>query len=398
MRVKSLWLIPVILSLSGIFLVGYYLFQPVTLVVNNSLLNIRTTALTVDAIIQSAGIPVFAGDAISPERSSLLLDNQPIVVKNGSSVAIWIDGQRITAYSNERYPANLLLKYGVRLFPGDILTIDGKRSSPIEAFKPDRYHTIQYRSWISDNNLLAAQAASFDTTVGIKLASEGRALMGLDYSAPAEDQPVTAETVQVQRVSDEILLEQKVLPFEYKTIVDDQVELDQQTVTQTGEYGLSVELTRIRSVNGTEASRKTISSTTINPPVNQILSLGTKTVVKQMAVGGSTIEYWRAVSMYATSYSPCHSGTSECSYGTASGAKAGKGIVAVVSRWFPYMRGQQVYIPGYGFATIDDTGGGIPGTTWIDLGYNDADYIPWHSWVTVYFLTPIPSNILYNLN
>jgi resuscitation-promoting factor RpfB len=304
MRAKSLWLIPVILSLSGIFLVGYYLFQPVTLVVNNSLLNIRTTSLTVDAILQSAGIPVFAGDAISPERSSLLLDNRPIVVNNGSSGAIWIDGQRITAYSNEKYPANLLNKYGVRLFPGDILTIDGKRSSTMEAFKPDRYHTIQYRSWISDNNLLAAQTVSFETTVGIKLASEGRPLMGLDYSSPAEDQPVTAETIQIQRVSDEIQLEQKVLPFVYKTIVNDQVELDQQTVTQTGEYGLSVELTRIRSVNGTEASRKTISSTTIRPPVDQILSLGTKTVVKQMAVGGSMIEYWRAVSMYATSYSP----------------------------------------------------------------------------------------------
>ncbi len=222
--------------------------------------------------------------------------------------------------------------------------------------------------------------------------------MGLDYSIPPEDQLPSTEAIQVQRVSDEILLEEKVLPFENQTIVDDNVELDQTTVTQTGEYGLAVELTRIRSVNGTEASRKTIRSTTVRPSVNQIMSIGNKVTVKQMAVGGSTIEYWRAVSMYATSYSPCRLGTGKCSNSTASGVPVAKGIVAVVSRWFPYMQGQQVYIPGYGFAIIADTGGGIPGKNWIDLGYSDDDYVGWASWVTVYFLTPIPSNILYNLN
>jgi 3D (Asp-Asp-Asp) domain-containing protein len=72
--------------------------------------------------------------------------------------------------------------------------------------------------------------------------------------------------------------------------------------------------------------------------------------------------------------------------------------VAVVYRWFVNMRGQQVYIPGYGFATIADTGGGIPGTPWIDLGYSDEDYEQWAQWVTVYFLAPIPANILYVLN
>ncbi len=153
MRAKSFWLLPVILSLSGIFLIGLYLFQPVTLIVNNSRLGIRTTALTVEAILQSAGIPVYAGDIITPPMSTLMLDSQPIVIQNGSSVAVWIDGQRISTYSNERYPANLLLKYGVKLFPGDVLMVDGKRSSPTAAFQLTRYHTVQYRNWRSDNDL-----------------------------------------------------------------------------------------------------------------------------------------------------------------------------------------------------------------------------------------------------
>ena len=152
MRAKSFWLLPVFLFLAGIFLVGYYLFQPVTLIVNGSPLTIRTTSLTVDAILRSAGLPVYAGDVINPPRESFLLDGQPIFVESGSNVALWLDGQRIAAHSNDKFPANLLTKYGVKLFPGDVLTVDGKRSSPTETFQLDRYHTVQYRNWRADKN------------------------------------------------------------------------------------------------------------------------------------------------------------------------------------------------------------------------------------------------------
>jgi hypothetical protein len=43
---------------------------------------------------------------------------------------------------------------------------------------------------------------------------------------------------------------------------------------------------------------------------------------------------------------------------------------------------------------VADTGGGYPdGRYWIDLGYSDADYVPWAKYVTVYFLTPVPASI-----
>jgi 3D (Asp-Asp-Asp) domain-containing protein len=61
------------------------------------------------------------------------------------------------------------------------------------------------------------------------------------------------------------------------------------------------------------------------------------------------------------------------------------------------MQGQPVYIPGYGHATVEDVGGGIPGRFWIDLGYSDNDYEAWGDWVTVYFLTPVPQNVVYIL-
>lgn len=74
-----------------------------------------------------------------------------------------------------------------------------------------------------------------------------------------------------------------------------------------------------------------------------------------------------------------------------------RGVIGVTRQWYNLLAGQRVYIPGYGIAVIADVGGGIPGTKWIDLGFSDSDYESWHQNVTLYFLTPVPSNVQWNL-
>ena len=133
----------------------------------------------------------------------------------------------------------------------------------------------------------------------------------------------------------------------------------------------------------------------------QIVTTGSKIVVKTATVDGVTIEYWRAYEMYATIYSPCNSGTSGCSYGTASGLTAGKGVVAVDPDMYSYLQGQRIYVPGYGFAVIGDLGGGyiledllgISRYRWIDLGFDDDNIVDMTGWLTVYFLAPAPTSV-----
>ena len=112
-----------------------------------------------------------------------------------------------------------------------------------------------------------------------------------------------------------------------------------------------------------------------------------------------TIEYWRKIRVRATSYSPCRLGTGDnrCSYTTASGARLAKGIVAVSLKWFRMMRGQRVYIPGYGFGVIGDYGA-LPGM-WIDLGFDEETFEQGAivGSVDMYFLTPIPATIPWTL-
>ena len=132
---------------------------------------------------------------------------------------------------------------------------------------------------------------------------------------------------------------------------------------------------------------KLFSYGTFKDPSVQKALFGTSLVMHTITVDGVTIQYWRALSMYATSYHP-----SEVGDITASGMPLKKGVVAVDTSLIPFYT--QLYVPGYGAAVAGDIGGGVIGR-WIDLGYSDDDYVPWHSWVTVYFLWPPPDNIVW---
>lgn len=235
-------------------------------------------------------------------------------------------------------------------------------------------------------------------SVGEALAEAGIPLQGLDYSLPAEKEPLPSDgQIKVVRVSESLQLAQKPIPYDSDVQASADIPLDQTQIIQPGETGLSVQRIRIRYEDGKEISRLAENETIVRPPRTRILGYGTKVELKKAVVDGKEIEYWRAVQMYASSYSPCRSGTDQCYTGTASGKSLKKGLVGMRYDWYLAMGGQQLYIPGYGYATVEDVCGGCAGKPWIDLGYSDSDWQQWNSWVTVYFLAPVPPNIIYDL-
>jgi 3D (Asp-Asp-Asp) domain-containing protein len=229
------------------------------------------------------------------------------------------------------------------------------------------------------------------TTVSDVLAEAGVVLVGQDYSVPADDQPLPAAgVIGVVRVREEVLTEQELLPYEtiYQPLPD--VEIDNVQTVQVGQPGVLRRLTRIRYENGVEVSRATDEETLVQAAQPHIIGYGTQIVIRTLATPDGVIEYWRAYEMYATSYAAKFTGRTPgtFSYGrTASGKYVTQGIVAIDRSMMPF--GTRMYVPGYGFAEAADTGGGVRGR-FIDLGYDDHNYVGWHSTVMVYFLTPVP--------
>jgi 3D (Asp-Asp-Asp) domain-containing protein len=238
--------------------------------------------------------------------------------------------------------------------------------------------------------------------VGVALAGAGIPLVGLDISFPDESEALPADgQVRVVRVSESVQLIQKSIPFETETVSSPDVALGTQEIAQPGQEGLAIARTRIRYEDRQEVSRVTEAESVVRPPQTRIVNTGTKIVLTTANVGGEELEYWLAYNMYATIYSPCNSGTGGCSYSTASGLRAGRGVVAVDPSMYSYLQGARVYIPGYGYAVIGDVGGGyiiedligVSRYRWIDLGFNDNNIVDMNGWLTVYFLAPAPASI-----
>jgi 3D (Asp-Asp-Asp) domain-containing protein len=220
-------------------------------------------------------------------------------------------------------------------------------------------------------------------------------LQAADYSIPASQALIPANgKIRVVRVREEFTLTQTNIPFSVDYIQSGEVELDQREVVQAGEFGVEVTRTRVIYEDDQEVSRVEEVTWVAKEPKEQLTGLGTKVVVRTMDTPNGPIEYWRAVNVYATSYSPCRLGIENyCSSGTASGLTAQHGVIAVTRAWYNLMVGQRLYVPGYGIGVVGDIGGGIPGKYWIDLAYSDDDWVAWYHNVTAYFLTPVPDNI-----
>jgi uncharacterized protein YabE (DUF348 family) len=372
----------------------------VTIIDNNQVITFQTQERVPMALLDQAGITLIAADRLLingfPIAPSQTIDENPITlqIRRAKTVSlITPDGQEHQFQTSAFTVGEALTEAGINVLATD--KIDPPTNSRISNSPFTIIHSSSIELTITvDGKSIKSKTSA--RTVGEALAEAGIPLLASDYSLPSENEALPSNgQIKVVRVRESVLLAQKSIPFESQLVAAPDVPLDQTQILSPGENGLSVQRIRIRYEDGNEVSRLMEDETTVRPPKTRTLGYGTKVEVTTATVNGAQIEYWRAVQMYATSYSPCRLGTSTCGSTTASGKQLEKGMVALPTNLYLTMQGQRLYIPGYGFATVEDACGGCGGQPMIDLGYTDNDYQAWHSWVTVYFLTPVPQNIVY---
>ncbi len=272
--------------------------------------------------------------------------------------------------------AGLVLYLGDRVDPAveealiDSLTITVIRALPLSIEVDDT--TIETRT----------QAE----TVGAALSDAGVVLTGLDYSLPAENARVRADmTVRVVRVTQVLESEDIEVPFGSVYQADPTLEIDQRRVIQAGVPGLDQRQTRVRIEDGVEVLRQDIGTARVTDPTDQIVAYGTQIVVRTLDTPDGPVQYWRRFNMLATSYHPAALGGDNI---TATGKILTKGIVGIDPGIISY--GTRLYVPGYGIGEAADTGGPRSTRYWIDLGYDDENWVSWSRQVDVYLLAPAP--------
>lgn len=444
-----------------VLLLGYMsLNRSVTILADGQAHVISTRAITVGGAIRAAGLEADPEDTLEPASYAFLRDGAIIVLNRASEVQLLADGEWYSIITTERDPRALLAAFDVEASEEDRLLLagllhpldeelpyspllslelrravvvsvqEGEESSQflssaqsigealseegIVLYTADRVQpaaetvldgpiSVQITRAQTLEIAMAGESFILRTaagTVGEALAEAGIALQGLDYSKPAEDQTIPAErSIRVMRVRETVQLLTESIPYTIEWQPDPQTEIDGRSVIQLGQNGLRASSVRLRFEDGEEVSRIEESEWVLAEAVTQISGYGTQIVVRTAVVDGVSIEYWRTLELFATSYSPCRSGVEKCYYYTALGDEVKKGIAAVYLSWWYAMGQHTVYVPGYGPAKISDNGAYPDGRPWIDLAYSDDDWITWGDWVTVYFTTPIPPEyeILYIL-
>jgi uncharacterized protein YabE (DUF348 family) len=392
---KTVWLIPALLLLCAC--------QPHTTsvtILNGEQVISLSTANTVPAdLLAEANITLGANDRLLHLGSSIPLDkalpearSHTLTVRRAMALTIDTpDGQQ-TIQTSALTVGQAMAEAGFTLYAADLL--DPPAETPITGalaviYQPGREIVVAVDG-------IRVRARSAAATVGQALAEAGVPLVGLDTSQPDESAPLPEDgQIRVVRVVESVALTQKTIPYNTRTELSADLEIDQKALLQGGEPGLAIARLRTRSEDGVQVSQQPESENVVRPPQERIMGIGTKVVIRTTTVDGVTIEYWRAVSMFATSYSPCRSATPDgrCMYGTSSGMKVQKGVVAMAYPWYLLFGFEHLYVPGYGNAVVGDVGGSnLSSHYWIDLGYSDSDYAGWAEWVTVYFLTPVPAN------
>jgi uncharacterized protein YabE (DUF348 family) len=237
------------------------------------------------------------------------------------------------------------------------------------------------------------ETRSQSATVGDALVDAGVTLAGLDYVIPPENANLRAGmSIRVVRVTEEVQAEQIVVPFETVYEASDALELDTRRVSQVGQDGVDQRVTRIRYEDGVEVRRIDEGIQRVTDPVNQIVQYGTNIVIRTVDTPEGPVEYWRKLRLYATSYHPAALGGDNI---TAIGRELKKGIVGIDPKLIPYRT--RLYVPGYGYGEAADTGAPRRSPYWIDLGYEDHDWVSWSRNVDVYLVPPVPDRVIYLL-
>lgn len=407
---------------------------------------------SVEAVLAAAGISLRSEDFVQPPLKSSINPSSVIIVEPARHVSLIEDGTERDHWTLQPNLATFFSEIGLTVYPGDQILADGKpipisafegatlpdtleikRGSEIKIIDGDKEYVLSsdartvgeaiseagiwlqspdkiepsLGSWLKPEQILTISRAepytilvdgevieSYSQSNDILdiLSGVGVSLSGWDYAIPDYGNMLSpGAQIEVVRTQEQFEIEDMPIPFGSALVASDELEIDQKALLREGVAGNLRKMRKTRIENGTIIEQADVGEWITRTPIDEVIGYGTRIVIRTLDTPDGPQEYWRVVSMRATSYTAASSGKApdHPAYGvTASGLPAGYGVVAIDPSIVPFR--SNVYVEGYGVGFAGDTGGGVKGRI-IDLGYDDGSLKSWRGFVDVYFLTPVPA-------
>lgn len=310
-------------------------------------------------------------------------------------------GKIVSAITTEKTVGDFLDKNAIAMDDMDVLnyTRDQDVFDGMELYISRAYDlTVNTQDKQINVKLLAGTVEDVLERAGVELSED-------DEVYPAKGTYITSGmNIEVIRVKTETITKTETIEYSSKTVEDPTLAKGKKKVVQYGSNGTRKVKIKITYKNGEEYSRKVISSEVTKQPVNEIIHIGTKTTTNKKPVsnkptnnGGSSntggtsnttaTEWYRnyispagkltkipsrsqvySSSLAAHKKVPAPSASIiketvtlyHCTAYTWTGNKTATGrwpqvgTIAADPKKFPY--GTIVYVPGYGYGVIEDTG------------------------------------------
>ena len=341
---------------------------------SESTIALLATKLVPAPLLEMTGRLMASSALSSPEISPILASPSSTYY----SFEVHQDGMTSAHSSSAETVGRALSNAGVNVGEYDVVLPD-----PNSAMVPGLHIYVQHATAVK----LVVGGDELDlytqkSTVGELLAERQIVLEQMDEVDPGVDEGLLdgmRVTVTTLREGTEFV--ETTIPYRTVYRYDSGMYEGEQALIRGGENGNLRREYFVTRLNGEKVLSDMVSAM-LTLPVEQVIAVGTyvpppaptPAPVSAVTVDpGGEIECAQTLRVWATWYTAATSGGSGI---TATGTDVYQGIIATDPSVIPL--GTEMYVPGYGFGTAADTGGGIIGNM-IDLGYGPSDIVGWRT-------------------